>query len=115
MRSKRFWVVAALPLGALLYLVLYSFASHSDGFEFVSHTVTQSQVVRSRIGDIKKVSLSPFGPYRATYGTDGTRIRMAVVATGTEGRITIHVRIVRLADVWEIREAEVNGKAISLP
>jgi hypothetical protein len=45
----------------------------------------------------------------------GTRIRMTVVATGTNGGATIHVRIVRITGIWQIREADLDGKAISLP
>ncbi len=107
-------VLLAALFGALLYVVVYFMASHSDGFEFAEKTIRNSHTIKLQVGEIKSVHPDSFGAYdEKTVGSDEW-VTMDIKIEGTTKSIVLSVREKKTNGTWMIEQSTIEGKPVTL-
>ncbi len=107
-------IITAGALGLLLYVGIYSYALHSDGFKFVKSTLERSHVIQEKVGGVRKVKLSLFGAFKEKYVNSDQIVTVLVDVIGDTSTVTVDVKASRKDGAWKIDAALVNGVPITL-
>jgi hypothetical protein len=107
-------ILAAGLLGLLLYVGIYMYALHSDGFKFVEQTIKSSHNIERRVGSVEKIDFPFFFSFKQKNVNMDEIVTMTVQAVGAKGEAILDVKAVRVAGVWKIDNASIDGVPISL-
>jgi hypothetical protein len=88
-----------LAIGALLY---YVYIPNSAGFEAARSVVTDLPDVRSRVGQVQRVTVLPFRPFRERFVGSDRFVLLSLGVRGDRGQIKVRIRMVRSNDKWRV-------------
>ena len=107
-------IIAAGALGLLLYVGIYAYALHSEGFKFVKSALESSHAIQERVGGVQKVKLSVFGSFKEKNFNSDKVMTMKVNVIGGTSTVTVDIKASRKDGTWKIDEALVASVPITL-
>ena len=108
------YVVLSILGGMCLYVGIFLWASHSESFEFVDQTLRHSKKLRSKLGDIQDVQLSPFGSFSEKIVGSDKNAKMKLKVIGTKKSIILEIKASKSGDIWKIDEAFIGDKRVPI-
>ena len=107
-------IALAVLCGVVLYAIVYFMASHSEAFEFVEKKIRNSQAVKARVGEIKKIRPALLGPYDQKTVNSDEWVSMAINVSGAAKSIELDVRMKKTNGIWAVESAKRDGQNFSV-
>ncbi|MDR3390940.1 MAG: cytochrome c oxidase assembly factor Coa1 family protein [Sulfuriferula sp.] len=107
-------ILLAGLLGVALYVGVYVYALHSDGFKFVQRTIEESPSIQREFGRPVRVSLSLFGAFKEKHVDSDELVSMSINVDGVTRSARITVRASRKDGIWKIESASADGAPVTI-
>jgi len=101
------WIYTSIAIAAFV-VVGYMFAVLSEPYNVVVSSLKDNIDIRSKIGLIESVWLSPID-YKISYTGDSGNARFKIYAKGNEGLVNVAAKLKKTEGRWEIIETIVEN------
>jgi len=108
------WILAAVSFVIVMWAAAVYWGSHSEGFQFVEGKVRASREIRSRVGNVRKVTLPVFGLYREKFVGSDKWAEMMVDVEGDRDTLRVQTALQKKNGVWTITESSIGSQQVNL-
>ena len=102
-------ILIGIPIGIMVGLAAYVYASKSDGFVAARDTLTASELLAPRVGEIREVSVLPFRPFSEHISGDDRVVRLSIRVLGSAGEVDVKVIVTRMHGRWSLTQCRILG------
>ena len=108
------WVVLAAVFGVALYAIVYFMASRSEAFRFIEQQISNSQAIKTQVGEIKEIRPSLLGSYdHKTVGSDEW-VSMTLDVAGATRTIELGVKAKKVNGTWTLENVSQGGRPVEV-
>lgn len=113
--SKKYKLLLAIVVIVIIISPFagYILAKESEPFQFSEHEIQKSTSLSKIIGEVKDISLKPFG-YSVKYRGSQGWAEFEIELTGTSNTGNLFLKLEKNLGKWEIVGSRFNGERISL-
>src|SRR5882762_3713121 len=103
---------------AIFYVGLYLWGSHSEGYQYLTQVVRESDEIRQRVGDVQSIRLSFIHGYREKFVISESRSSKTVAMTlrvfGSRGTVSVEAVARQSNGAWSVSTASIDGHSVKL-
>lgn len=114
--NKKFLLLAfAVSLmGFGLYITNYFIIASSEALQFAELKIRNSDELKAELGEVRRVRLSPIGPFRHKWVGSDEWVSMMVEVVGASKSTEIDVNVKKIKGTWYLESAKRNGQRLKI-
>lgn len=112
--SLRRWALLVPVVFVVFYVGLHFWGVHSEGYAFLTRTITHSATIQQRVGDVQSTRLSLLGGYSEKFVGSNKNTTMTIDVVGQRGTVAVKASAEKINGLWRVSEASINGECVTL-
>ncbi len=99
------WAGTAFAFGIALYIGIYYYAAHSEAYKFSETWLRESEPLKSNVGEISSLRLSPWGGYSERFAGSDRHVWLIVQVTGSKQTVKVKLALKNDGTGWTVTQS----------